>query len=314
MVLWKGRLVFKQFIKNKRHKYGIKLYVLTESDGMVLNMHVYTGSHDSLGGKGHSMKVVCELMKNYFGYGHSLFVDNFYTGIELAEALLTNSTYCTGTLNVKRRGIPVEIKSAQLQPGETIEKYQKGILVGKWRDKRPILYLSTEFENTMTEFENRRGKKLTKPLPILEYNKYMGGVDHKDQMLSYYSCERKNVRWYKKLFLHIFQVMVYNAYYLFVKFSGETMPFYDFRLQIITQLLNKTAVPTVTVGSRKHIPTKIPLKNAKGETKRRCKVCATKNIRRDTVYECTKCVDRPGLCIGECFALYHYFFFFNNSQ
>ena len=158
MVLWNGRLVFKQFIKNKRHKYGIKLYVLTESDGMVLNMHVYTGSHDSLGGKGHSMKVVCELMKNYFGYGHSLFVDNFYTGIELAEALLTNSTYCTGTLNVKRRGIPEEIKNAQLQPGEIIGKYQKGILVGKWKDKRPILYLSTKFENTMTEFENRRGK------------------------------------------------------------------------------------------------------------------------------------------------------------
>ena len=25
MVLWRGRLLFKQFIKNKRHKYGIKL-------------------------------------------------------------------------------------------------------------------------------------------------------------------------------------------------------------------------------------------------------------------------------------------------
>ena len=72
--------------------------------------------------------------------------------------------------------------------------------------------------------------------------------------------------------------MFYNAYYLFVKFSGETMPFYDFRLRIITQLLNKTAVPTVTVGSRKHIPTKIPLKNAKGETKRRRCKCVQQKI------------------------------------
>lgn len=29
MVLWRGRLVFRQYIKNKRHKYGIKLYMLT---------------------------------------------------------------------------------------------------------------------------------------------------------------------------------------------------------------------------------------------------------------------------------------------
>lgn len=30
MVLWRGRLLFRQYIKNKRHKYGIKLYVLAE--------------------------------------------------------------------------------------------------------------------------------------------------------------------------------------------------------------------------------------------------------------------------------------------
>lgn len=29
MVLYRGRLVFKQYIKNKRHKYGLTLYMLT---------------------------------------------------------------------------------------------------------------------------------------------------------------------------------------------------------------------------------------------------------------------------------------------
>lgn len=27
MILWRGRLVFRQYIKNKRHKYGVKSYV-----------------------------------------------------------------------------------------------------------------------------------------------------------------------------------------------------------------------------------------------------------------------------------------------
>ncbi|XP_065667601.1 piggyBac transposable element-derived protein 4-like [Hydra vulgaris] len=35
MILWKGRLVFRQYVKNKRHKYGIKFYELCESDSIV---------------------------------------------------------------------------------------------------------------------------------------------------------------------------------------------------------------------------------------------------------------------------------------
>lgn len=49
-------------------------------------------------------------MKNYIKCRHSLYIDNFYTGLELAEELLNNDTYCTGAQNMKRRGIPQEIK------------------------------------------------------------------------------------------------------------------------------------------------------------------------------------------------------------
>lgn len=40
MVLWRGRLVFRQYIKNKKHKYGVKLYLLTEPDGTILKFAV----------------------------------------------------------------------------------------------------------------------------------------------------------------------------------------------------------------------------------------------------------------------------------
>ncbi|XP_050518489.1 piggyBac transposable element-derived protein 4-like, partial [Diabrotica virgifera virgifera] len=36
MILWRGRLVFRQYIKNKRHKFGIKLYMLTTPNGCIL--------------------------------------------------------------------------------------------------------------------------------------------------------------------------------------------------------------------------------------------------------------------------------------
>ena len=43
MMLWKERLVFRQYVKNKRHKYGIKFYELCESDGIVLKVKIYSG-------------------------------------------------------------------------------------------------------------------------------------------------------------------------------------------------------------------------------------------------------------------------------
>ena len=41
MMLWRGRLVFRQYIKNKRHKYGVKFYELCQSNGIVLRARIY---------------------------------------------------------------------------------------------------------------------------------------------------------------------------------------------------------------------------------------------------------------------------------
>jgi len=43
MILWRGRLVFRQYIKNKRHKYGVKLYMLTEPTGLARKVLIYSG-------------------------------------------------------------------------------------------------------------------------------------------------------------------------------------------------------------------------------------------------------------------------------
>jgi hypothetical protein len=44
VVFLKGRLMFKQYIKTKRHKFGFKLYMLCDCEiGYVLDFVVYTG-------------------------------------------------------------------------------------------------------------------------------------------------------------------------------------------------------------------------------------------------------------------------------
>lgn len=45
LVLWKGRLSFKQFIKTKRHRFGIKIFVLCDVEtDFILDIILYTGS------------------------------------------------------------------------------------------------------------------------------------------------------------------------------------------------------------------------------------------------------------------------------
>lgn len=74
--------------------------------------------------------------------------------------------------------------------------YCEKVLVGKWRDKRDVLYISTEFENRTETTKNRSGNQVEKPLLVLMYNRYMGGIDHRDQMSTYYPLLRKTLRWY----------------------------------------------------------------------------------------------------------------------
>lgn len=35
LILWKGRLSFRQYLKGKRHRYGIKLFILADVHGII---------------------------------------------------------------------------------------------------------------------------------------------------------------------------------------------------------------------------------------------------------------------------------------
>jgi hypothetical protein len=312
MVLFRGRLVFRQYLKGKKHPYGIKLYILTDEYGVVMKTIVYAGSSDTLvGGVNHCEKVVLNLLSNYINKGYSIYMDNFYNSIILAQKLLTLKTYCTGTLRVNRKNNPKEILQRKLKRGESIAKFNSsGICVLKWKDRRDVLMISSKYGSDMTSITNRRGETISKPEVVVKYNRYMGGIDHQDQMLSYYSCEHKTIRWYKKLGVHVFQQMLYNSYTLHNIFSTKKS-FYDYRLEIIMKLLNtvedtkRGSVPKIKV----HVLQKCSRKNDGRKRKilrRRCRQCwVSKKVRKDTSYFCADCPEQYGFCFNDCFKEYH---------
>ncbi|KAJ8936868.1 hypothetical protein NQ314_012132 [Rhamnusium bicolor] len=243
--------------------------------------------------------------------GYSLHMDKFYNNFTLAKQLLSFNTYCTGTLHAGRRYIPEDVAKAKLNIGESISRYAEGVFIGKWRDRRDVLYISTEHDNEMVKDRNYKRDTKKKPKPIVEFQKYIPGIDLQEQMMSYYPFSRKTIGWYKKLGFHVIHMMVFNAFLLYIKYSGKKMPFYDFRLSIVEDLLPADhALSTAPKKPPKltlleHFPTKC-LKNEQGRAmRRRCKSCWSKNIRKDTQYLCTTCPGSPGLCLEPCFKEYH---------
>lgn len=74
-------------------------------------------------------------------------MNNYYNSVELAQYLLNNNTYCTGTLRVNRINNPEEVIKRKLNKGEINQRFTKeGICVMKWRDKRALLYLQNMTE------------------------------------------------------------------------------------------------------------------------------------------------------------------------
>lgn len=311
MVSWRGRLSFRQYLPGKSHKYGIKTYVLAEPEGLTLKQIVYSGSKDMTGSMGHAATVVLQLMAEQLDKGHSLYMDNFYNSHTLGSTLLQRKTYCTGTLRGNRKNNCQEVVQAKLRKGEVLEKCDEasGIMMGKWRDKREVLFMSTEHSATLKETTTKRGEEKVKPDAIIHYNKYMSGVDRKDQMLSYNACDRKTIRWYKKIGLNIVQILLLNAWHLYQRYSGSKTSFHNFRFSIIEDLVEEKTSPRkilkAPAPTMVHLPSHLPRQEG-GKVKRKdCRVCRGKKIRSATTFCCLLCPDNPGLCLEPCFRVYH---------
>ncbi|XP_045548722.1 piggyBac transposable element-derived protein 4-like, partial [Salmo salar] len=120
-MLWKGRLAFRQYIPSKRHRFGVKFFVMSNvKTGFVQDIIVYTGSTTDIQhyeGLGVSRSVVMAMLAPHLSKGHTLYVDNWYSSPTLFQHLLSNSTGACGTVRSNRKGMPV-FRCRKMQRGE----------------------------------------------------------------------------------------------------------------------------------------------------------------------------------------------------
>ncbi|CAH2005722.1 unnamed protein product [Acanthoscelides obtectus] len=317
MILFKGRLSFKQYIKTKKHRFGIKLYVLCDCEtGIVLDFIIYCGKDTNIKAEdknnlGTTGAVVAKLLEPYLNKGHSLYTDNFYTSPTLSTFLLQHKTNSCGTVRQNRKHMPVFDK--KLKQGDTDWRSSENLLAIKWIDRRDVVMLTSMHENrmvTLPKINRSTYENVIKPLCVLEYNRQMGAVDRSDMMLSSVDCTR-----YKKLFFHSIDITLLNANAMFSTRHTKKTSFANFHLAVIAQLIERYGIVKsihCDLGNarlqNRHFPVSVPRKP--GSTKvgsRRCWVCShTKQKqakRKESSYMCPEC--DVGLCVVPCFKLYH---------
>ena len=194
MIGTKSRVSFIQYMPKKPKKFGVKIWALCESlTGYCLQFQTYTGKSDT-GSVEHGLayRVVFDLLEEYLDKGYFVYFDNYYTSLKLLQDLALRNTLACGTIRIYRGHFPGNFKSAKLETGDPMFIKNNDILAVHWKDKWDVFAMSSIHGNT-TELVERRGENnnITKPSMIIEYNKYMNGVDKCDQYLTYYSLGSK---------------------------------------------------------------------------------------------------------------------------
>uniref|UniRef100_A0A8C5MUU7 PiggyBac transposable element-derived protein domain-containing protein n=1 Tax=Leptobrachium leishanense TaxID=445787 RepID=A0A8C5MUU7_9ANUR len=315
LMKYNGRLGFKHYIPSKRSRYGVKVYKLCDSEsGYTQAFRVYEGKDSSLDPPGcpehmgTSGKIVWDLLFPLMNKGYHLYVDNFYTSVPLFKLLYCFDTAACGTVRKNRVGFPAQLVRTRLKRGETSALRQEELLAVKYRDKKDVYLLSTIHTERSVEVSVRgRAERIRKPVCIKAYNRHMGGVDLADQLLQPYQIMRKSRAWYKKVAIYLMQIATHNAFLLCKKANpGVTLSFLQFQLQVISGFLYQDApAPQAVMGDRvgaTHFIYKIPPTEGKQRPQKRCRVCFKRGQRRDTIVYCP---EQPGLCLGDCFKIYH---------
>ena len=346
---FKGRLRFRVYNPMKPNRFHIKLFQVSEScTGYILGFHVYTGKNPSScvsykskpldQGCTKTTKIVLGLLDSIqlLDKGHHIYMDNYYTSPELFYELYYRETYACGTVRSNRKGLPNTVKNAKIETLQSVFMRNGPLLCLKWSGekkkakKNPVTMLSTihNANEMLTKKKDAHGNRLPKPVCIHQYTQNMSGVDISDQYMSFHLALRKSMKWWRKLFFHMMNMTILNAYILNKKFGKKKMCKDDY-VEYIANWLVDTSVEGITCRPKKqfnrassarlvdrHFPQKKPVRQGTKVQGIMCKACnfTRKQLtemghpeavvpKKTSIYWCEEC-EIP-LCVTPCFQIYH---------
>ena len=220
MIRFKGKLGFKQYMKAKPTKWGIKVFVLSDStNGYVYRFQIYKGKNSSLSGSGEHgrcTQAVLSLLQGIENRCHKVFMDNYYTSPLLFLALYDKKVQACGTARTHRKYYPKELAVSERGKERGWYDYRSSppLLACAWKDKKIINFLSTMHQatgpasvlRTVVSDGQVTREAVTCPPLLPDYQTFMRGVDWGDQLIGYYNIGRRSKKWWKRVFGYVIEV------------------------------------------------------------------------------------------------------------
>lgn len=273
MTPFKGRTTIKQYMKAKPVKWGFRSWNLCDSSFYQVAFDYYAGKQvDVESDFGLAYKVVMQLVDTLApNRPYRLAINNFYTSVELALALLRRFIYVVGTVRPNRKEFPVDVVNAKLQQRGDWEWRMKEpqLLALKWRDVKEVTLLSTmhaPVAGTVTRRHEVTGKeqRVGAPLAVVDYQRIMQGVDRHDQFSRQYMFDHKSMKWWHPLFFDMLSRVMVNAWLLYrmqqeKKGDGDLISLKEFTLAVIKHLAGdlstrKRAIQEPAITPQKQFP------------------------------------------------------------
>ena len=230
-----GRVKFLQFNPSKPNKFHMKLFMVSEhKTGYMAGFSVYTGqvANELVAESAVSYEECTMTSKTVMGLlqrtrlldnYRSVYFDNWFNSPQLLDEMYNRKTLRAGTVRQNRRGLPKAVVQRKLKKGETVYRRKGHLLCLKWCDKCPVTMLSSIHHSVEAQVKtNYLGNPVIKPIMIHDYNNRMNSIDHSDHMLLTYET-LKSVKWYRKLMLHLVNMVVLNAFILNKKYGTRKM-------------------------------------------------------------------------------------------
>ena len=260
---------------------------------------------------------VTNLTRGVKGFGHKLCMDNFFSSPDLFDDLAQKKISCCGTVRLHRKGMPKDLKpkTPRLKRGDIRVRTRGDLTAVVWKDKRDVCLLTnTHDPTTEGNYRDEQGNAI-KLTTVADYNRHMGHDDNADRMTNSYKASRRTWKWTKKPFFHLLDLAIVNSYILLSSCGGKKISHRDFRLTLIREMLARSghdSRPSMSVGrpaSSSNNTERLDTRHNKhwpgrSSTKRRCRMCSERGVRRTVIFRCVKC--DVALCVDRnCFEDYH---------
>lgn len=320
---FRGRCEFRQYIRNKPAKYGLKIFAMVDSSCYYTsNLEVYVGKQTDprFATDNRPQAVVLRLIKPISKTGRNVTMDNWFTSIPLAKELL-NDHYLSmvGTMRKNKRELPpivttIKTIDSKRPVGSSMFLFTENLTLVSYipKSNKVVLLLSSMHEGD--EIHPVTGK----PSIIMDYNTCKGGVDTVDEMKGSYSVARNSRRWPLTIFFSLLNIATINSQVIyrfnnpaessisrvqFIKSLAKALCYDQLKNRIQIHSISRSikqriqeighfeaeeqaagAGPSSAVGRCYMCGTK---KSSK--TKKRCNSCQKYICNKHVVFQCTSC-------------------------